>query len=43
MNNTKANGLKNAQILKIAPSGLISAGMNRKTALYNLEGPLESN
>ena len=43
MNNTKANGLQNAQILKIAYSGLISAGINRKTVLYSLKGPLESN
>ena len=43
MNNTKANGLQNAQILKIAYSGLISAGIKRGTALCSLEGPLESN
>ena len=43
MNNTKANGLQNSQILIIAYPGLISAGMNRKTALYSSEGLLESN
>ena len=43
MNTTKANGPQNVTILKIAYSGLISAGINRKTVLYSLEGPLESN
>ena len=43
MNNTKANGLQSGQILQIAYSGLISAGINRETILYNSEGPLESN
>ena len=42
MNNTKANCLQNAQILKFAHSGLTSAGINRKTVLYSLKGPLES-
>ena len=43
MNNNKANGLQNAQILKIAYSGLTSARINQKTVQYRLEGPLESN
>ena len=42
MNNTKANGLQNGQILKIAYSGLTSARINHKTVQYRLEGPLES-
>ena len=33
MNNTKPNSLQNAQVWKIAYSGLIRAGINRKTAL----------
>ena len=43
MNNTKANGLQNADFSKISASGLIFAIKIRKTALYSLEGPLESN
>ena len=43
MNNAKANGLKNAHFLKISVPGLICANKIRETALYILEGPLESN
>ena len=43
MNNTKANGLQNAHFLKIAVPGLMCPIEIRETALYNLEGPLESN
>ena len=43
MNNTKANGLQSGQFLKIAHSGRIWANKIQETALYSLEGPLESN
>ena len=43
MNNTKANGLQNANFLIISVPGLICAIEIRKTALYSLEGHLESN
>ena len=43
MNNTKANGLQNAHFSKISVPGLICAMKIRKTALYTLEGLLESN
>ena len=43
MNNTKANGLQNAHFLKISVPGVICAIRIRETALYSLEGPLESN
>ena len=43
MNNTKANGLHNANFLKISVPGLIWSIQIRETALYSLEGPLESN
>ena len=43
MNNTKANGLQNAHYSKISVRGLICAIQIRETALYSLEGPLESN
>ena len=43
MNNTKANGLQNANFLIISVPGLICASKIRETALYSLEGPLESN
>ena len=43
MNNTKENGLQNAHFSKISVRGLICANKFRKTALYSLEGSLESN
>ena len=43
MNNTKANGLQNAHFSIIRVPGLICAIEMRETALYSLEGPLESN
>ena len=43
MNTTKANGLQNAHFSIISVPGLICAIGIRKTALYSLEGPLESN
>ena len=43
MNNTKANGLQNAHYSKISVAGLICGNKIRETALYSLEGPLESN
>ena len=43
MNNTKANGLQNGQILKIAYSGHTSRNKIRETALHSLEGSMESN
>ena len=43
MNNTKANSLKRGQFLKIAYSGHSCANKIQETALYSLEGPLESN
>ena len=42
MTNTKANGLQNGKILKIAYSGLTSSRINQKTVQHRLEGPLES-
>ena len=43
INNTKTNGLKNAHFPKISVPGLICAIKVRQTALYSLEGPVESN
>ena len=43
MNNTKANRPQSGQILKIAYSGHTSRNKIRETALYSLEGRLESN
>ena len=43
MNNTKANGLQNANFSKISDPGLICAIEIRETSLYSLQGPLESN
>ena len=43
MNNTKANGLQNAHFWVISFPGRICAIEIRETALYSLEGPLESN
>ena len=43
MNNTKANGLKNAHSWKNANSGHTGAISIRKQAAYILEGPLGSN
>ena len=43
MNNTKANGLQNAHSSEICVPGLICVIEIRETALYSLEGPLESN
>ena len=43
MNNTKPNGLQNAHFSIISVAGLICAIKIRETALYSLEGPLESN
>ena len=43
MNNTKANGLQNAHSSRISLPGLICAIEIRETALYSLEGHLESN
>ena len=43
MNHTKANGLQNAHFSINSVPGLISANKIRERALYNLEGPLESN
>ena len=42
MNNTKANGLKNAHFSKISVPGLIWVIKIRETALYSLEGSIES-
>ena len=42
-NNTKANGLQNAHFWVISFPGRICAIEIRETALYSLEGPLESN
>ena len=43
MNNTKANGLQNAHFSIISVAGLMFAIKMRETALYSLEGRLESN
>ena len=43
MNNTKANGIQKAHFSKISVPGLICAIRIRKTDLYSLAGPLESN
>ena len=43
MNNTKANGLQKAHFSIISVPGVICAIENQETALYNLEGPIESN
>ena len=43
MNNTKANGLRNAHFSKISVPGLICAIKIRETALYSLEDHLKSN
>ena len=43
MNNTKANGLQNANFSKISLPGRICAIRIWKTALYSLEGSIESN
>ena len=43
MNNTKANVLQNAHFLKISVPGLICAIKIWETALYILEGSIESN
>ena len=43
MNTTKANGLQNANFSIISLPGLICGIEIWETALYSLEGPLESN
>ena len=43
MNNTKANGLQNANFSIISVPGLMCAIEIRETALYSFKGPLESN
>ena len=42
MNNSKANGLQNAHFSIISVPGRIWANRIRETALYSLEGRLES-
>ena len=43
MSNNNENSLKTCQYLIVAYSGLISAGINRKTVLYSLKGCLYAN
>ena len=43
MNNTKPNGLQDAHFSEISIPGHNCAIKIRKTALYSLEGPLQSN